>query len=148
MSTHHDLLSPTASTCLRCSHVAAMKHRSRYLISGGLLLSLYIIYLFTLHVDDDYSTVVSNEGDQSSVIHSQPKPPKITMIAIWVPRSSVSPIYLPYFFQSVEANPQVDLIFVQVDKFGVGCKRYSHARNVQVATFYFWPHPYVTDTSM
>ena len=148
MSTHHDLLSPTASTCLRCSHVAVMKHRSRYLISGSLLLSLYIIYLFTLHINDDNSTVLSKETDQSSIIHSQPGPPKITMIAIWVPRNSVPPIYLPYFFQSVEANPQVDLVFVQVDKFGVGCKRYSHARNVQVLKVFFWPHPYVIDTLM
>ena len=132
MSTHHDLLPPMASACFDCSHVSSMRHRSRYLISAGLLLSLYLIYLFTLRVDNDYTTVAPIEPESNSTNRLQPTRPKITMIAIWVPRTSGSPIYLPYFFQSVEANPQVDLLFVQVDKFGVGCKRYSHARNIQV----------------
>lgn len=63
---------------------------------------------------------------------SPARDPKITIIAIWTTRRGVDPPYLPYFFQSVKANPQVNLLFINVDKEGVGCPNYSDAPNVQV----------------
>ncbi|KAL5507443.1 hypothetical protein ACEPAH_6899 [Sanghuangporus vaninii] len=58
------------------------------------------------------------------------RPPKITLIAVWSILGP-SPIYLPYFFQSVEANEQIDLLFVQLDLQGKGCHSFSSAPNVR-----------------
>ena len=60
------------------------------------------------------------------------RPTKLTVIVVWTTRSATDPIYFPYFFNSVEANPQVDLLFVNVDKSGHGCRTFSDAPNVQV----------------
>lgn len=70
------------------------------------------------------------QTDDFTYVHS--RPPKITVIAVWTIRSPTPPIYFPYFFRAVEANPQVDLLFVQIDKLGYGCSQHSSAPNVQV----------------
>ncbi|KAL5523719.1 hypothetical protein ACEPAG_7892 [Sanghuangporus baumii] len=96
-----------------------MKRSSRYLllsiISVGLLISLF------LHNKRRSSNLPSSPGR---------RPPKITIIAVWSILGP-SPDHLSYFFQSVEANEQIDLLFVQVDKRGFGCSSYSNAPNVQ-----------------
>lgn len=111
----------------------AMRGPSRYLLlATTLLLSIYLLYSYVLHVADDI-LIISDKQDPHS--DSQQKQPKITIIAIWDSRSDETPIYLPYFFYSVKANPEVDLLFIQVDKLNAGCKTYSKARNVQVSRF-------------
>jgi hypothetical protein len=45
--------------------------------------------------------------------------PKITIIAIWNPRGKPAS-YLPVFFASVKANPLIELLFIEVDKYNVG----------------------------
>lgn len=110
---------------------AMMRGRSKYLLPVILLVSLYLFYTFVLHTNDRGHLDVPDQRNPHS--GSRPKIPKITVIAIWVPRSAETPIYIPYFFQSVEVNPQVDFLFVQVDKSNAGCKSYSKARNVQVS---------------
>lgn len=51
----------------------------------------------------------------------------ITIIAIWNPKSPEigkwrpKSSYLANFFASVAANPQIDLLFIIYDRFGVGC---------------------------
>lgn len=69
---------------------------------------------------------------QANFSYTPDRPPKITVIAIWAIKSNNTPAYIPLFFQSVEANPQVDLLFVQVDVLGYGCPTYSDAPNVKV----------------
>lgn len=58
------------------------------------------------------------------------KPQKTTVILIWQERGHSSPAYTPYFFQSVEANPDVDLLLINVDKEEKGCTNFSNATNV------------------
>ena len=67
--------------------------------------------------------------------YSPSRPPKITVIVAWTIRSPTPPIYFPYFFQSVEANPEVDLLFIQMDKLGYGCTQHSSAANIQVRSY-------------
>ncbi|EJD02913.1 uncharacterized protein FOMMEDRAFT_168024 [Fomitiporia mediterranea MF3/22] len=102
----------------------AMKRSSRYL-----LLATISVFLFYWFVRDK-----SNNALDDSQIDTRPttvpKTPKITIIAVWSILGP-DPNYLPYFFQSVEANDQVDLLFVQVDKHDLGCSSYSSAPNVQ-----------------
>jgi hypothetical protein len=63
----------------------------------------------------------NNLGLHSS---SQSRPPNITIIAIWNPGRPQP--YLPNFFASVRANPQIHLLFVVLDKIHYGCgKRIS-----------------------
>jgi hypothetical protein len=50
---------------------------------------------------------------------TRPPSPKITIIAIWNPREKPAS-YLPVFFASVKANPLIELVFIQVDKYNVG----------------------------
>lgn len=64
--------------------------------------------------------------------YSKSGSPKITIIVIWSILGPTAPIYFPYFFRSVEANPSVDLLFVQVDRIGRGCMSPTSAPNVQV----------------
>lgn len=56
---------------------------------------------------------------------------KITIILVWVDRGKSPPAYLPYFFESVEANPAVHLLFINVDKGNKGCTSHSTADNVR-----------------
>ena len=57
--------------------------------------------------------------------------PKITVIAIWSITKAQSPAYFPYFFHSVENNQDIDLLFIQVDRVGIGCPSHSTAPNVK-----------------
>jgi hypothetical protein len=59
------------------------------------------------------------------------KPPKITIIAIWVGRDGERN-YLKYFFESVEANPNINLLFVNVLRDEDGCQHRSNASNIQM----------------
>ena len=73
---------------------------------------------------------ISPEYNTSKKIRREPK---ITLTAVWGNRgSSITPGYMPHFFSSVEANPQIDLLFIQIDAIGEGCPSYSHASNIQV----------------
>lgn len=74
------------------------------------------------------ASVTNSNGETNA--HDTIKP-KISIIAIWSIHQYQTPSYFPYFFQSVEANPDVDLLFVQVDRAAVGCQTYSNAPNVQ-----------------
>ena len=60
-----------------------------------------------------------------------PARPKITIILVWMDRGTHPPRYLPYFFQSVENNPEIDLLFINVDKGNKGCPNHSNASNVK-----------------
>ena len=108
-----------------------MRSRSRYFLATSLLVSFYLLYTWVQKVDDKSRLFEPSELNPHAGL--QPRPPKITVTVIWVPRNTDVPIYFPYFFQSVEANPEVDLLFIQVDKFNVGCNSYSKARNVRVS---------------
>ena len=70
-------------------------------------------------------------ADAATDASDDTRKPKVTIIAIWSIHQFQTPSYFPYFFQSVEANPDVDLLFVQVDRAAVGCQTYSTAPNVQ-----------------
>ncbi len=69
----------------------------------------------------------TEEGGRQDAVVRQ----KISIIVIWDARGGEPPLYLPYFFQSVEANPEVDLLFINVDKEQKDCASYSSAPNVQ-----------------
>lgn len=58
---------------------------------------------------------------------------KITIIAIWSVTKPDYPNYFPYFWQSVEANADhdVNLLFVEIDRAGYGCTTHSTASNVR-----------------
>ena len=75
--------------------------------------------------------------DVKSAESQAEKPPKITVTAVWTIKTNSTPAYMPYFFQSVEENPQVDLLFVQVDMLGHGCPIHSSAPNVKVCKTLF-----------
>ena len=108
------------------------RHYSRLLI---LFIVGALTYLFTLfNVGSRLPFVERLDLDNSA---GAARTPKITVIAIWSIKGP-SPNYLPYFFQSVEANDQVDLLFVQVDVKGIGCSSYSHAANVHVCILLFF----------
>lgn len=64
------------------------------------------------------------------------KPPKITFILIWVSKTLTVPNYVPYFFQSVEANRDVDMLFIHVDRNGLGCQTFTNVANVNVSVFF------------
>ncbi|THH10671.1 hypothetical protein EW145_g1161 [Phellinidium pouzarii] len=99
-----------------------MKKILRYLVFSAISILLVVVFS---------SVFYGNNGLRSDGIQFglKNRPPKITVIAVWTPRGP-SPIYMPYFFQSVEANPQVDLLFIQVNKHHA-CSSYSSAPNVQ-----------------
>ena len=80
---------------------------------------------------------VKSAESQADFSYVSEKPPKITIIAIWTIKTNSTPAYMPYFFQSVEENPQVDLLFVQVDMLGHGCPNHSSAPNVKVCKTLF-----------
>lgn len=94
---------------------------------------------------DAISNANANDDDSYEDYHEttatvNPAPssqrPKITVIAIWSTRSEETPIYMPYFFQSVAANPEINLLLVQVDAGrGVGCAFHSNAPNVREVCF-------------
>jgi len=69
----------------------------------------------------------TEEGGRQDAVVRQ----KLSIIVIWQDRGGEPPLYLPYFFQSVEANPDVDLLFINVDKEQKDCASYSRASNVQ-----------------
>ena len=75
-------------------------------------------------------TDVKNGNAHSNLTN---KPPKITIIVIWVTRSDQDPHYMAWFWQGVQNNPKVNLLFVNVDIAGNGCKRYSTLKNVKVS---------------
>ena len=85
----------------------------------------------------DTSKDVKSAESQADFSYVSEKPPKITIIAIWTIKTNSTPAYMPYFFQSVEENPQVDLLFVQVDMLGHGCPIHSSAPNVKVCKTLF-----------
>ena len=85
----------------------------------------------------DTSKDVKSAESQADFSYVSEKPPKITIIAIWTIKANSTPAYMPYFFQSVEENPQVDLLFVQVDMLGHGCPTQSSAPNVKVCKTQF-----------
>ena len=62
-----------------------------------------------------------------------PKKHKITIIAIWSVTKPDYPTYFPYFWQSVEANADhdVNLLFIEIDRAGYGCTTHSTASNVR-----------------
>ncbi|KAI5123080.1 hypothetical protein M0805_000514 [Coniferiporia weirii] len=101
-----------------------MKRLSRYLLV--IVASVLLLLGFSFVYNGDYHLeVIKPVGN---------RPPKVTVIAIWTSRGGSPPIYLPYFFQSVEANPQIDLLLVQVDR-QFGCSSFSTAPNVQEICF-------------
>ena len=109
-----------------------MKRSQRYLlliIAGSVVCLLVLLQTRRLGSDRPRRLSVSDLSDTSA--STAPKVPKITVIAIWSIHDSKTPVYFPYFFQSVEANKDVDLLFVAVDRAGVGCKSFSSAANVQ-----------------
>ena len=80
---------------------------------------------------------VKSAESQADFSYVSEKPPKITIIAIRTIKANSTPAYMPYFFQSVEENPQVDLLFVQVDMLGHGCPTHSSSPNVKVCKTQF-----------
>ncbi|OCB88395.1 hypothetical protein A7U60_g4436 [Sanghuangporus baumii] len=96
-----------------------MKRSLRYFLLS--VVSVFLLIGLYIHNKRRSSNLPSSLGRP---------PPKITLIAIWSILGP-SPVHLSYFFQSVEANEQIDLLFVQVDKQGSGCSSYSNAPNVQ-----------------
>ncbi|TDL25815.1 hypothetical protein BD410DRAFT_784841 [Rickenella mellea] len=65
-------------------------------------------------------------------VEIRPRRPKITVIAIWSPRAEQEPNYLPYFFQSVEVNPEVNLLLINIKKTDSRCTSpHTSARNVK-----------------
>lgn len=58
---------------------------------------------------------------------------KITFIALWQTTNDAAPAqYMPLFFQSVEANPTIDLLFVNIVSDIDNCKPYAAAANIKV----------------
>lgn len=109
-----------------------MKRSQRYLlVATALVVVCLLIFSQRLRQTDDSDTPLPTAADVSSPSSQAPTKPKITVIVIWSIHDSKAPVYLPYFFQSVEANPDVDLLFVAVDRAGVGCKSHSSSPNVQ-----------------
>ncbi|TDL25810.1 hypothetical protein BD410DRAFT_801140 [Rickenella mellea] len=65
-------------------------------------------------------------------VEIRPLRPKITIIAIWSPRGGQEPNYLPYFFQSVEVNPEVSLWLINIEKTDSKCTSpHTNAANVK-----------------
>lgn len=125
---------------LRCF---AMK-RPTYLLAFTVLSALLLLH-FLIRDKDEGSRTTSVNLQPSTSSPSQAwlkdRPPKITIIAIWSIKGDTPP-YLPYFIQSVEANEQVDLLFVQIDKIGLGCPSYTNAPNIKVCNLpccYIYP---------
>ena len=112
-----------------------MKRHSQYAIAAALVGCFYFLYSFlVVSENEERATFLENLAEPQVVEdHLGSREPKITIIAIWVPRSDEVAAYVPYFFQSVEANPEVNLLFVQVDKRDLGCRTYSTAPNVKVS---------------
>lgn len=107
-----------------------MKGPARFL-TLAVVLALLLLYFFIR--DKKVGTSGSSDATvitRPSEIWLKNRPPKITVIAVWSIKGT-SPNYVPYFIQSVEANAQVDLLFVQLDKTGLGCPTYSSAANIQ-----------------
>ena len=85
----------------------------------------------------DASTRLSNSDLSSGYDYKadlENKPPKITIIVIWVTRTDTDPHYMAWFWQGVENNPNVNLLFVNIDVAGNGCKKYSSLKNVKVSS--------------
>jgi len=122
MSDYHPLaLEPTP--------VWARPKRSRWWIAAAIGACLFFAYL----VFGDH-TVVSQLAESTKQVFggsASASPQKITVILIWQERGEAPPAYAPYFFQSVEANPDVNLLLINVDKEGKGCTNFSNATNVQ-----------------
>lgn len=120
-----------------------MRKHPKYALAAALVVTLYLLYSFlAISENEEHARLVTDlDLPGANVVEDQPKlmtrAPKITIVAIWVPRNNEVAAYVPYFFQSVEANPEVDLLFVQVDKRNLGCRTYSSAPNVEVSTFRF-----------
>ncbi|TDL25941.1 hypothetical protein BD410DRAFT_783940 [Rickenella mellea] len=111
--------------------------------SALILLSIYTLSwyshfglpsLATIRHQSNSTEVEVKESILGPVVQAEestPSRPKITIIAIWRP-PSVPPSYLPYFFQSVQANPQVNLLLVNVVKADGDCDRtHSNATNIK-----------------
>ncbi|KAH8119132.1 hypothetical protein DFH11DRAFT_1686098 [Phellopilus nigrolimitatus] len=113
-----------------------MKRLSRYLLIVVVFASLLFLFLSghgngTAGLIDFRPATGYLSWSKDSFSYSRTKPPKITIIVLWRIGGPTPPSYIPYFFQSVEANPQIDLLFVQVDELGFGCSTYSSASNIQ-----------------
>lgn len=116
---------------LRCF---AMK-RPTYPLVFAVLSTLFLLHFFFRNRDDGTTTQTSVKVRPSQQTWVKDRPPKITIIAVWSIRDDTPP-YLPYFIQSVEANEQVNLLFVQLVKDGLGCPSYTKAPNIKVCSFF------------
>ena len=77
-----------------------------------------------------FTDLHDNKGSSSSLAN---RTPKITIIVIWMTRSDKEPHYMSWFWQGVRSNPDINLLFVNVDIAGNGCKKYSKLPNVKVS---------------
>ena len=87
------------------------------------------------------TTNISTSLDDDTAIQDTdvPEPPslnsnlKITVTVVWVVRDDPAPAkYMPLFFQSVAANPTVDLLFVIIHEKDRNCVSYTNVPNVKV----------------
>lgn len=93
------------------------------------LLLVFVVFSLLLYANKDALPAGFSISDLAIGI-SAAQLPKITVIAIWTISKPQPPAFFPFFFHSVESNPEVDLLFVQIDKLGHGCPKNSDAPNV------------------
>jgi hypothetical protein len=101
---------------LRLCAITMARWQSRYLAFLLLLPVVTLMYFWGPSYNLSGLLVNSPPSQQSPTAS-----PKITIIAIWNPRDPEKPAsYLPLFFASVKANPLIELLFIEVDKYNVG----------------------------
>lgn len=96
----------------------------RYRLSLLIVVSCSLVFLFYLrsqlntHIDALLHNPLPSSDDSDILTHSDypAVPPKIQLIAIWSPGDR-PPTYLPNFFASVAANPTVDLLFIEYNRY-------------------------------
>jgi hypothetical protein len=114
-----------------------MNRRGKKFVSvAAVSLFVLVLYLspYTDHTPSPSSTTDYADTDVD-VVTAPPQrgDPKITIIVPWWSRSSGPlPHYVPYFFNSVEANPSVDLLYVHITDSQDDCTPLWDAPNVKV----------------
>jgi hypothetical protein len=106
-----------------------MRHSIKSFLLPIVAVALCLVLFFQLRGNDSRRIALVDVAHEPT--SGRYKRPKITVISVWSIYGK-DPNYIPLFIQSVEANKDIDLLFVQVDRAEQDCPTYSNAPNIQV----------------
>lgn len=123
-------LTTTTTSTTRRRRTAAMNRRSRKIIVA-FAVSIFVLISY-LYLNREHLPFSEFADSTAELVQTGRGEPKITVIVPWQSRNGAPPPpYIPYFFQSVEANPKVDLLFIHIVDHQDDCSPFWNAPNVK-----------------